>query len=119
MLLYYGEFFYIKWLERFSDFSVSQLHWPLTAAAAAVWAAPLESAASRLSAGRVVAVVSLLTVLATPIITPLVLVLLTAAASAAEGTAAATSSVVIFEMAVVSVALAAYLLLSVFGIFAS
>ncbi len=114
MLLYYGElFFFIKWLERFSNFSVSQLHWPLKAAAAAVWAAPLESAASRLSAGRVVAVVSLITVLATPIITHLILVLVTAAASAAKGTAAATSSVVVFEMAVVAVALAAYLLLSV------
>ena len=57
---------FIKWWERFRDFSIAQLHWLLGAAAAAIWAAPLESAASRLSSGRVVAVVSLLTVLATP-----------------------------------------------------
>jgi hypothetical protein len=104
---------FIKWWERFRDFSIAQLHWLLGAAAAAIWAATLESAASWLSAGWVVEVVSLLTVLATPIVAPLFLVLVTAAASVAERTAAATSSVVVFKVAVVAVALAAFLLVSV------
>jgi hypothetical protein len=73
----------------------------------------MESAASWLSAGWVVEVVSLLTALATPIVASLFVILVTAAASVAEWTAAATSSVVVFKVAVVAVALAAFLLVSV------
>jgi hypothetical protein len=85
---------------------------PLLAAAAAVRAAPLESAASRLSSRWVVAVVPLLTILATPIVATFVLVLVMAAAPVAEMAAAATPSVVVFEAALVAVAVAAGVLVS-------
>ncbi len=58
-------------------------------------------------------VVSLSTIVVTPIVAPLFVVLVTAAASVTEWTAAATASVVAFEVAVVAVALAASLLVSV------
>ena len=78
---------------------------PLLAAAAAERAAPVESAAFRLSPRLVVAVVPLLTEV-TAVVSAVVLVLLIAvmaAASVAGLAAAATPSVVVFEAALVSV----------------
>jgi hypothetical protein len=81
--------------------------WPL-AAAAAVRAASVEASPSWLSPRCVVAVVSLLSVatVAVSAVGVLLMISMTAAASVAELAAAATHSVMVFEAALIAVALA-------------
>ncbi len=78
---------------------------PLLAAAAAERAAPVESAAFRLSPRLVVAVVPLLTEVAA-VESAFVLVLVVAAAPGAELATPATPSVVVVESALIAVAVA-------------